>query len=120
MWTIHIADANIEWSATNNAYLDSVIHIIKFVTNICSMTVAGPLKGYMIGFRLRSDCVQGTNGAFINSNVYSKRFLTILFELTRAHQRDMLIYEDNGRTLTDPTYKGVLLIRTVALMLRCK
>ena len=39
------------------------------------MTVAGPLKGYMIGFRIHGDCVQGTNGAFINGSVYSTQFL---------------------------------------------
>jgi hypothetical protein len=45
------------------------------------MTVAGPLRGYMLGFRQNKECIRGTNGSFLNGEVYSLPSMHFMIDL---------------------------------------
>jgi hypothetical protein len=100
---IKIAGSGIKF--TKHPMLNSVIHIIKFCATVCSMTVAGPLCGFMLGFRCHGDALSGTYGTFLNGNIFSLSGVALIEKLLT-----------NLTTITFPQsdYNGkLLLINTI-------
>ncbi len=45
------------------------------------MTVAGPLCGFLLGFRSHGTSLLGTNGSFLNGNVFSQSGVALIERL---------------------------------------
>jgi hypothetical protein len=78
-------------------------HNFKFIGNVLSMTIAGVLENYSLGFRSddRVHLIPGTNGSYINSNVYSQPSVRFLLALIKDFKDGKLIMD--GNIIMDPS-----------------
>ena len=91
---ISLQEAN-DIRLSGNLTIDIFMHNFRFVGNALSTTIAGVLENFSLGFRIHSQLIKGTNGSYINANVYSLASIRFLLALVTDFKAGKLRMDDD-------------------------
>lgn len=79
------------------------------------MTIAGVLENFSLGFRIESQLIKGTNGSYINSNVYSHTSVRFLLALIKDFKDGKLRMDGDVTMIPDNLAARWHLLHYIAL-----